>query len=281
MKRNLNPQLKYFPTKMAKETVVTTLGETTLQLAARIEALLAKRTETRILVALAGVPGSGKSTVSQALLVELAARNIFDVAIVPMVRFLFFAPFDISPHCTHQQTTELKLKHVDTQDGFHYSKAVLSTFPDPDLAFKRRGAPFTFDALAFVALVKALKSMPVTTATSPEPEQFLYAPSFDHALKDPAPNAIAISSRTRLVIVEGNYTLLDQKPWNEIPPLCEEKWFVDVDREVVKERLAQRHLLAGIETSAMAAVRRAEENDLPNGELIRGLLVEPDVVIKN
>ena len=54
-------------------------------LASRVETLLARRTSGRILIALAGVPGSGKSTVSQALLVELSARNVQDVAIVPMV----------------------------------------------------------------------------------------------------------------------------------------------------------------------------------------------------
>jgi pantothenate kinase len=58
------------------------------------------------------------------------------------------------------------------QDGFHYSKGVLSAFPDPELAFKRRGAPFTFDAESFVTLVKAIKSMPMTTPK--QREKFLY-----------------------------------------------------------------------------------------------------------
>jgi len=166
-----------------------------------------------------------------------------------------------------------------TKDGYHYSQEALSAFPDPELAFKRRGAPFTFDALAFVDMTKAMKAMPVTT--SDQPEEFLYAPSFDHALKDPVLNAILISSRNRLIIIEGNYTLLDQKPWKEIAGLCEERWFVDTDRELVKQRLAARHLLAGIETTASAAEKRAEENDLPNGDLIRHLLINPDVLIQN
>jgi pantothenate kinase len=124
-----------------------------------------------------------------------------------------------------------------------------------------------------------MKVMPVTT--SDQPEQFLYAPSFDHALKDPVLNAIPVSSRNRVIILEGNYTLLDQKPWSEISELCEERWFVDAERELVKQRLATRHLLAGIETTAVAAEKRAEENDLPNGDLIRQLLIKPDVCIQN
>jgi hypothetical protein len=43
----------------------------------------------------------------------------------------------------------------------------------------------------------------------------------------------------------------------------------------------QRHLAAGIEISAAAATKRAEENDIPNGELIRSLLIQPDVIIEN
>lgn len=124
-----------------------------------------------------------------------------------------------------------------------------------------------------------MKVMPVTTID--QPEQLLYAPSFDHALKDPVLNAILVSSRNRVIILEGNYTLLDQKPWSEIAGLCEERWFVDAERDLVKQRLATRHLLAGIETTAIAAEKRAEENDLPNGDLIRQLLIKPDVCIQN
>ena len=45
--------------------------------------------------------------------------------------------------------------------------------------------------------------------------------------------------------------------------------------------MAARHLAAGIETSYEAAVQRAETNDIPNGEMIRSLLIEPDVTIHN
>jgi pantothenate kinase len=88
-------------------------------------------------------------------------------------------------------------------------------------AFRRRGAPFTFDAKAFVDLVRILKSMPVTT--NADVEATIYAPSFDHATKDPVMDAISVSSHTRLVIVEGNYTLLDQDPWSNIAEACAEK----------------------------------------------------------
>lgn len=74
---------------MAKDLNTDGLAETILLLVSRIENLLlhgqALNPRQRVLVALAGVPGSGKSTVSHALLKELARRGVDDVAIVPMV----------------------------------------------------------------------------------------------------------------------------------------------------------------------------------------------------
>lgn len=73
---------------MAKSTTVDTFHHTILDLVKRVEKLLfrqAAEPHQRILIGLAGVPGSGKSTVSNALLAELAVRGVQDVAVVPMV----------------------------------------------------------------------------------------------------------------------------------------------------------------------------------------------------
>ena len=75
--------------KMTNDSGVDTLPTTILDLVMRTERLLSRQASDpgqRMLVGLAGVPGSGKSTVSDALLAELAKRGIQDVAVVPMVR---------------------------------------------------------------------------------------------------------------------------------------------------------------------------------------------------
>lgn len=59
------------------------------------------------------------------------------------------------------------------------------------------------------------------------------------------------------------------------------RWFVDVPPDIARERLAGRHLAAGISSTREEAIIRAEANDLPNGDLIRGNLIEPDVRIIN
>lgn len=107
------------------------------------------------------------------------------------------------------------------QDGFHYPKAALTTFPDPELALRRRGAPFTFDALAFIDLVTRLKGVPVTFTDGPETS--ITSPSFDHGVQDPVADDIKISSKNRIVILEGNYTLFNQNPWSQIGEVVEER----------------------------------------------------------
>jgi pantothenate kinase len=64
------------------------LEQTVGMLCERTESLLARQSlhpEQRLLVALAGVPGSGKSTISAALIAALSQRGIADVVVVPMV----------------------------------------------------------------------------------------------------------------------------------------------------------------------------------------------------
>jgi pantothenate kinase len=70
--------------------------------------------------------------------------------------------------------------------------------PDPALAHARRGAEFTFDGEAFLQLVKRLKE-PLTSDTPT-----IFAPSFDHAIKDPKDNDIPIERTQRIVVLEGN-----------------------------------------------------------------------------
>lgn len=43
---------------------------------------------------------------------------------------------------------------------------------------------------------------------------------------------------------------------------------MSVDREVARKRLIARHLAAGLADTPEAAAKRADENDLPNGDFI-------------
>jgi pantothenate kinase len=73
-------------------------------------------------------------------------------------------------------------------DGFHLSRAQLDAMPDPVEAHARRGAPWTFDADAFVDCVRRMQSGQDT----------LTVPSFDHRVGDPVPDSIMVSERVML-----------------------------------------------------------------------------------
>lgn len=147
-------------------------------------------------------------------------------------------------------------------DGYHLTRAQLSAMPDPETAHFRRGAAFTFDAESFVKLVRRVRE-PLTQDTQP-----ILAPSFDHAVKDPVEDDITIPPSARIVVFEGNYLSLNKDSWKEIRDLVDESWFAEVDEEVAKERVAQRHFKAGITDSVEAGRERAEKLDLVNGREI-------------
>lgn len=77
-----------------------------------------------------------------------------------------------------------------------------------------------------------LKKTAVTYAG--EPEVIIHAPSFDHAIQDPVMDDIKISSRTKVAVIEGNYTLLNERYWSKVADL--------VDERLV---LSQSHRLSG------------------------------------
>jgi pantothenate kinase len=160
-------------------------------------------------------------------------------------------------------------------DGYHLSRAQLDAMPDPQNAHARRGAAFTFDSTKFLALVKKLRE-PILPET-----RTLHAPSFDHAKKDPVEDDIPIAPSVRIVIFEGNYCSLNHGPWREAADLMDELWFVNVDFQVARKRLIYRHVKAGIAKNEEDAAKRADENDLVNGQEILDSRLEVHEVVES
>lgn len=147
--------------------------------------------------------------------------------------------------------------------------------PDPEYAAARRGAAFTFDGEKFLRLVQSLRDRITTESGN------IYAPSFDHAVKDPVEDDIAIPTTVRAVFFEGNYLSLDKDPWNRAAALMDELWFVQVDFEVARMRLVRRHVEAGIARDEEEADKRAMENDLVNGREIVDCRMEVQEIVKS
>lgn len=187
----------------------------------------------RLLVAVAGPPGSGKTTIANKVAEIINA---------------------LSPRSNNPKAI------VISADGFHLPLATLRKLPNASEALARRGAPWTFDGHAAVSLIRKLKS--------DAPRRPILAPTFDHAIKDPVSDGLLIEVDADICILEGNYLLCDEPPWDEIANLVDEKWFVYVEPELACKRVAFRHLAAGIETTMEKALHRARTNDLVNGEFI-------------
>ncbi|PNS14581.1 hypothetical protein CAC42_2638 [Sphaceloma murrayae] len=209
----------------------------------------------RLMIAVSGIPGSGKTT-----LASQVTKRLNDLH--------------------HAQSPGLG-KSGDVaafipMDGYHLFRAQLDAMPDPDTAHARRGAAFTFDAPAFLALVQKLRE-PLCAES-----RTVYAPSFDHAVKDPVANDIPIHPSARILIFEGNYCSLGTgaREWKEAAELMDELWFVDVELDVARRRLIFRHIKAGLAADEAQAGKRADENDLVNGkEIIEGRLPVHEVVV--
>jgi pantothenate kinase len=138
-------------------------------------------------------------------------------------------------------------------DGFHLPNEQLRALG----LLRVKGAPETFDVDGFVHLLERVRA---------ESEGVVCWPDFDRSHEETVPAAIAIASATKLVVVEGNYLLLDRPAWCEIRPLLDEVWYVDAPDAELRERLLARAREGG--RSEADAVRHVDESDLRNAELV-------------
>jgi pantothenate kinase len=62
-----------------------------------------------------------------------------------------------------------------------------------------------------------------------------------------------------VVILEGNWLLFNEVPWSAISGLVDDTWFIDADPALTVERVAQRHIRSGIETSLNQDIDRDQQ----------------------
>ena len=150
-------------------------------------------------------------------------------------------------------------------DGFHLADVQLDRLGRRD----RKGAPDTFDVDGYVAALERLHA---------QPDRTIFAPGFERDLEQPIAAATVIPPSARLVVTEGNYLLLPDGGWEHVRPLLAEVWFVDVDDDLRRARLVQRHEEFG--KSPDEARAWVERSDEANASLVTATRDAADVVAR-
>lgn len=199
---------------------------------AQVLAALPARRGARRLIAVAAAPGAGKSTFAEALVLALQARGDGG-ALVPM-------------------------------DGYHLDNRILESRG----LVARKGAPQTFDAAGFVAMIRRLRT-----------EAEVFVPVFDRVRDLAIAGAARIGPEHGVIVVEGNYLLLDQAPWSGLAEAWDLSVWIDVPMAVLEARLIQRWLDHGL--SPLQAEARARGNDLTNAALVIARSRLADLILRD
>ena len=178
----------------------------------------------RILVMLAAPPGAGKTT----LLSFLETLSHQDPSLCPV--------------------------QVIGMDGFHRRQEYLlshTVFRDgEELPMVRiKGAPVTFDLERLTHFVRRAASGEVCTW-----------PFYDRLLHNPIEDAVTVDGR--IVLLEGNYLLLDADGWRDLRSFADYTVSVRAPEDLLRRRLIDRRIRTGVEEDAARAF--VDFSDMPN-----------------
>ena len=184
------------------------------------------RSVPRLMVAVAGPPGSGKTAFATILVAVINAEADDDSAVLVGL------------------------------DGWHYPNGYLEThFVGRDgqriVLRSIKGAPETFDA---AAAYDCLAEMRLGGRVS--------FPVYSRRLHEPVPAGGTVVPSHRIVVVEGNYLLLDEEPWLRFHELFDVRVFISAGLDTLLEGLRERHLRGG--KPAEGTEQHMRRVDVPN-----------------
>ena len=156
----------------------------------------------RILVMLAAPPAAGKST------------------LVSFLRYL---------SCTEEGLEPIQSIGMD---GFHHYQDYLNRhtviLDGAEIPMARvKGSPISFDLELMTERIRRIAS-----------GESCFWPEYNRKLHNPQDNAIAITGK--IVLLEGNYLLLERPGWSELRQYADYTVLISADKNDVRERLIQR-----------------------------------------
>lgn len=154
-------------------------------------------------------------------------------------------------------------------DGFHhYQQYIESHTVDVngiEVPMKSvKGCPESFDYDRFKEFIIRTK------------EEDCWWPKYDRSLHDVVDDQIYVDRP--IVLIEGNYLLLDEKPWNELKEYCDESIFIETDEDKVKTRLITRKMQGG--SRPHEAISFYENSDGVNVRRILNHRLESDITLE-
>ncbi len=187
---------------------------------------LQNKTNQRIIVFLAAPAGCGKSTLA-AFLEQLAEEHgIAGVQALGM-------------------------------DGFHYPQSYLDThtalLEGTELPLAQiKGHPLTFDVPKLRNVLESLRHDGIAW------------PYYSRQIHDPIENAIPVTGT--IILLEGNYLLYEEEPWNGLFRFCDASLFLSMEEDVLIKRIIERKVQTG--RSAEEARHTVYASDLRNIRLV-------------
>lgn len=202
-----------------------------------------RRTRVRRIIAfLAGAPGAGKSTLA-AFLQQLWASRKY-------ARGVSLQCAGLDGFHFHQDYLE---RHFLVRDGQQIPLAAI------------KGAPETFDAARFAKKLECLRSSPSVSW-----------PVYDRRIHDVREDAGELCAD--ILLLEGNWLLLDEEPWRVLAAAADLRVFLAVDPALLQDRLVSRKIRGGMDEES--ARQWVERSDLSNVRRVLEHRINPDVTIR-
>jgi pantothenate kinase len=148
-------------------------------------------------------------------------------------------------------------------DGFHLSNVQLGRLGLSQV----KGAPQTFDSAGFVGLLRRIV----------QGHQDVYVPVFHREIEESYAADGVVSVAAQVVLIEGNYLLLDDWGFEPVRSLLSESWYLAPDEQVRIDRLVLRHVHHG--RSPQDAIEWALGTDQRNAELIAASRDRADLIV--
>lgn len=153
-------------------------------------------------------------------------------------------------------------------DGFHYPQQYLKSHSlvihdEEVLMSKIKGSAETFDTHAFKKHLEQLAG------------DDCWWPIYDRNLHDVIDHQIHVTKP--IVLIEGNWLLLNELPWNEMVKAADATMFIHAELKLLKERLIERKIRGG--SSPEEALHFYETSDRINCERVMKHSLQADIEI--